>query len=224
MPADGPGQWTRHPLTAVLESLTEGCCPGRVNLHCHTLCSDGSLSPVALASQAADLGLEHLAITDHHSDRAFAEAQSVLQARRAAGDVVPTLWRGTEISCLLSTCLVHVLGLGFEADHPAMAPYLQGEAPRGAGLHAGAVAEAIHQAGGLAVLAHPARYRLPFAVLLQAATALHFDAAETWYDYEMGASWRPTGPTCRSIDLARRGLGLLATAGTDTHGFVLTGR
>ena len=66
-----------HPLRQVLRQLTPACCPGRVNFHCHTLCSDGSLSPLALAQQALDLGLEHLAITDHHSLAAHGPAMEV---------------------------------------------------------------------------------------------------------------------------------------------------
>ena len=46
-----------HPLRHVLRQLTPACCPGRVNFHCHTLCSDGSLSPERLGEQAVALGL-----------------------------------------------------------------------------------------------------------------------------------------------------------------------
>ena len=41
-------------------------------------------------------------------------------------------------------------------------PYLQGDAVIGEQLEAAAVVEAIHASSGLAVLAHPARYRLGF--------------------------------------------------------------
>jgi len=213
-----------HPLAAVLRQVEAGSCPGRLNFHCHTLHSDGSLEPAELALQACSLGLEHLAITDHHSHRAHAGAEAALQRLAASGQPVPRLWRGVEISCLLEGCLVHVLALGFGAEHPSLLPYLQGSAVVGKALRAEAVLEAIQTAGALALLAHPARYRLPFARLIAAAAALGFDGAEAWYDYDMGLRWQPTPLVCEAIaaDLCKRGL--LQSCGTDSHGLVLDGR
>ncbi|MFN2166289.1 MAG: PHP domain-containing protein, partial [Anaerolineae bacterium] len=37
----------------------------RVDLHCHTTASDGSLAPEKLVARAAGLGIKVLAITDH---------------------------------------------------------------------------------------------------------------------------------------------------------------
>lgn len=213
-----------HPLTPVLRQVEASSCPGRFNFHCHTIHSDGSLDPADLAMQACSLGLEHLAITDHHCHRALEGARSALGEAAAQGQAVPTLWRGVEISCLLEGCLVHVLALGFGDDHAALLPYLQGSAVVGAALRAEAVLAAIQAAGGLALLAHPARYRLPYTRLIAAAADLGFDGAEAWYDYDMGLRWQPTPLVCEAIaaDLSKRGL--LQCCGTDTHGLVLDGR
>lgn len=213
-----------HPLAPVLAGITPACCPSRVNFHCHTLCSDGSLAPEQLAGQAIALGLEHLAVTDHHAITAHDAVAECFAAAAEGGQAVPTLWRGVEISCLLEGCLVHVLALGFAADHSSLDPYLQGCSVVGPALRAEAVLEAIRAANGLAVLAHPARYRLPFQRLIAAADALGFDGAEAWYDYGMQPTWEPTPVVCEAIarDLDRRGL--LASAGTDTHGLELRGR
>lgn len=213
-----------HPLTDVLRQVSASSCPGRFNFHCHTLRSDGSLAPDQLIDQACAIGLEHLAITDHHDHGAHAEALAVLERQRASGRPGPTLWRGVEISCLLEGCLVHVLALGFADQHPSLEPYLQGSAVVGASLRAEAVVAAIRQAGGLALLAHPARYRLPHNRMIAAAAALGFDGAEAWYDYGMQASWSPSPLICERIaaDLADRGL--LQSCGTDTHGLALHGR
>ncbi|MCY4235788.1 MAG: PHP domain-containing protein [Cyanobacteria bacterium MAG CAR2_bin_4] len=212
-----------HPLVKVLAMIDRHSCPGRCNFHCHTTCSDGSLTPEELAVQAAELGLEHLAVTDHHSQRAYPLAQQTLAALQRQGQAVPRLWRGVEISALLKGCLVHVLALGYGAEEPLM-PYLQGEAVRGKALQAGAVVSAVHRAGGLAALAHPARYRLDFRVLIRAAQGLKFDAVETWYDYDMGPWWQPSPLICDHVDQLRQDLGLLASCGTDTHGANLRGR
>jgi len=213
-----------HPLTAVLRQVGPESCPGRFNFHCHTTHSDGSLQPGDLASQAVRLRLEHLAITDHHSDRAFAEAQASFQRHAARGEAVPRLWRGVEISALLEGCLVHVLALGFESPAPSLSPYLRGQAVVASALRAEAVVEAIRSSGGLTVLAHPARYRLPHRRLIAAAAAAGFDGAEAWYDYDMRGRWAPTPIVCEAIaaDLGDRGL--LRSCGTDTHGLELNGR
>ena len=215
---------SNHPLVAVLATVTPKCCPSRLNFHCHTVCSDGSLQPEALAEQAIGLGLEHLAVTDHHAIAGSERVASALRAAQLRGLAVPMLWRGVEISCLLEGCLVHVLALGFREEHPSLLPYLQGRSVVGEALRAEAVLEAIRQAGGLALLAHPARYRLPFPRLIAAAAELGFDGAETWYDYAMQPRWQPTPLVCEAIarDLTRRGL--LQSCGTDTHGLALHGR
>jgi len=222
------GHWPRsqqhHPLAAVLVDITPQCCPTRVNFHCHTLCSDGSLTPADLAQQALSLGLEHLAITDHHSLAAYDGAHAVLERARERHQPAPVLWRGVEISALLEGCLVHVLALGFDAHHPSLTPYLQGNSQIGTALRADVVVAAIHAAGGLALLAHPGRYRLSFNTLIRAAATLGFDGAETWYDYDMAPIWSPTPLLCEAIATEVRRCGLLMSCGTDSHGYDLCGR
>jgi len=213
-----------HPLVAVLRGVKSSSYPGRLNFHCHTICSDGSLAPETLADQAIELGLEHFAVTDHHSSQALAPMQRHLDERRQAGEPIPILWSGVEISCLLEGCLVHVLGLGFEPGHAALAPYLAGHAVVGAALQAGAVVEAIHASAGLALLAHPARYRRPYQQLIRAAASLGFDGAEAFYDYEQSPRWAASPLICEAIASQLADLGLLCSCGTDTHGLQLFGR
>lgn len=219
-----PSDARHHPLVPVLETVTASCCPGRLNFHCHTTNSDGSLHAEALAAQALSIGLEHLAVTDHHSTDSFRPIQQWFEQQSEAGATTPHLWSGMEISCLLEGCLVHVLALGFELDHSALEPYRQGQAPVGEPLKAVEVRRRIHAAGGLAVLAHPGRYRLPFHRLIPAAADLGFDGAEAFYDYEMQARWHPTPLVCESVTQLLDKHGLLRTCGTDTHGLELCGR
>ena len=214
----------QHPLRSVLDSVDPASCPTRLNFHCHSLCSDGSLSPEQIAEQAVEIGLEHMAVTDHHSTEAWEPMQQRLRELSRAGHAVPTLWSGCEISCVLETCLVHVLALGYDRSHSAIAPYLQGDAVIGEQLEAAAVVEAIHASSGLAVLAHPARYRLGFKPLMRAASALGFDGAECWYDYEMQPQWRPSPLICEHKAALASDLNLLQSCGTDSHGLSLKGR
>ena len=213
-----------HPLAAVLRQVGPESCPTRFNFHCHTLCSDGSLAPEELADQAVAIGLEHLAVTDHHALAAHDRIAAALARHQEAGSAVPILWRGVEISCLLEGCLVHVLGLGFGPDPEPLAPYLQGAAVVGPGLRAEAVVAAVRGAGGLALLAHPARYRLPHQRLIAAAAKVGLDGGEVWYDYTMAPRWRPTPVVCDAIAQNLSDRGLLHSCGTDTHGLALEGR
>ncbi len=215
---------TAHPLRAVLEQVHPDSCPSTLNFHCHTTCSDGSLRPEALGEQALAIGLAHLAVTDHHSTLAFEPLQRWFLAQADAGLTVPTLWSGVEISCLLESCLVHVLALGFEPGHSSLDPYRQGQAPVGELLQAREVVSRIHEAGGLAVLAHPGRYRIGFQRLIPAAAALGFDGAEAYYDYDLQPRWQPTPVVCDAIAKLVDDHALLRSCGTDTHGLQLCGR
>ena len=214
----------QHPLRAVLNTVGPESCPGLLNFHCHTVCSDGSLEPVALIEQASARNLSHIAVTDHHSIAAYVPMVRWLERARDQGVNTPMLWSGMEISCILRGCLVHVLALGFTPGHPSLLPYSSGDAAVGAPLRAGEVRKAIHEAGGIAILAHPGRYRLGFSELIDAAAELGFDGGEAWYDYDMQERWEPTPLVCESIDKQLKKLGLLRTCGTDTHGIDLKGR
>ena len=214
----------QHPLRAVLNTVGPESCPGLLNFHCHTVCSDGSLEPVALIEQASARNLSHIAVTDHHSIAAYVPMVRWLERARDQGVNTPILWSGMEISCILRGCLVHVLALGFTPGHPSLLPYSSGDAAVGAPLRAGEVRKAIHEAGGIAILAHPGRYRLGFSELIDAAAELGFDGGEAWYDYDMQERWEPTPLICESIDKQLKNIGLLRTCGTDTHGIDLKGR
>ncbi|MBP6631999.1 MAG: PHP domain-containing protein [Kofleriaceae bacterium] len=71
----------------------------RIELHCHSTCSDGALTPGAVAAQAAGAQLALFALTDHDTCAGSAEAQP-------AG--VPTR-RAVELSCDWNGRTVHIL-------------------------------------------------------------------------------------------------------------------
>ena len=81
------------------------------DLHCHSVISDGTLTPEALAERAKANGVELWALTDHDEvggqDRAMAAA-------RTQG--LPYL-TGTEISITFADKTVHIVGLGFDAHN-----------------------------------------------------------------------------------------------------------
>lgn len=84
------------------------------DLHCHSVVSDGTLTPEALAQRAKANGVELWALTDHDElggqDRAIAAA-------RAAN--LPYL-TGVEISVTFAGITVHIVGLGMDHNHAAL--------------------------------------------------------------------------------------------------------
>jgi predicted metal-dependent phosphoesterase TrpH len=226
-------------LKEIFSSVDEASCPGSYNFHMHTVCSDGRLTPEALMEQALELGLKGFAITDHHTVAGYFKARRWLedwqwrhparvrlgkgQAVRSQGDL-PRLFTGIEINAQLLTAEVHILGYGFSPQHGAMQPYIQGHAAQGEARQAEKVICAIQAAGGLAVLAHPARYRRPAAELIAGAAELGIDGVETYYAYDNPEHWRPCPKQTPKIKALAQAHQLLTTCGTDTHGLMLTRR
>jgi predicted metal-dependent phosphoesterase TrpH len=78
---------------------------GGVDLHTHTVASDGMLTPRELVAEAARRGVRVLAVTDHDSTDGLAEA--IETARRYPPlTIVP----GIEINCDVEGAEIHILG------------------------------------------------------------------------------------------------------------------
>ncbi|MGF1515536.1 MAG: PHP domain-containing protein [Elainellaceae cyanobacterium] len=209
-------------LRQVFTSIGPESCPSYYNFHMHTVFSDGRMQPEQLAEQAVRRGLRGFAITDHHNTGGFRQARRWLQEN--APDNAPHLWSGVEINAGLLNCEVHILCYGFAPDHSTMQPYVQGHSVSDHRYAAGAVIEAVHEAGGLTVLAHPSRYRQPVTELVPEAARLGIDGIETYYAYENPSPWRPSPKqTAIARELGER-YELFHTCGTDTHGLSLLQR
>ena len=76
-----------------------------IDLHTHSNCSDGTLTPAELVHRAAAAGVHVLALTDHDSIAGLGEAQA------AADECHITLVPGVELSASWRAQGVHVLGL-----------------------------------------------------------------------------------------------------------------
>lgn len=89
------------------------------DLHCHSVVSDGTLTPEELAERATGNGVELWSLTDHDEIGGQARAAA---AARAHGMAYLT---GTEISVTFIGKTVHIVGLGFDAHDPAIHAGLQ---------------------------------------------------------------------------------------------------
>ena len=80
------------------------------DLHCHSVVSDGTLTPEALAARAKANGVELWALTDHDE---VGGQQRAATAAQALGLAYLT---GVEISVSFAGKTVHIVGLGFDAQ------------------------------------------------------------------------------------------------------------
>ncbi|MES2424046.1 MAG: 3',5'-nucleoside bisphosphate phosphatase [Pseudomonadota bacterium] len=84
------------------------------DLHCHSVVSDGTLTPEELAARAKGNGVELWALTDHD------EIGGQHRAAAAAHANGLHYLTGTEISVTFAGATVHIVGLGFDPDDSGM--------------------------------------------------------------------------------------------------------
>ena len=84
------------------------------DLHCHSVISDGTLTPEALAERAKANGVALWALTDHD------ELSGQQRAMRAAAALDLRYLTGVEISVTFLHVTVHIVGLGMDIHHPAL--------------------------------------------------------------------------------------------------------
>lgn len=171
---------------------------GRADLHMHTTASDGKYSVQQMLDFIAQKrrSLDVVAITDH--DTVDAALWAIDQQHRYPFTIVP----GVEVSSLAG----HILGLWVTTPIPRR-------------LNLSETVAAIHEAGGIAVLAHPfhiemslvrkqaLRYWRSPEILLDA----HLDAIEAH-----NAAIVTPGSNIIAARLARK-IGLAMTGGSDAH-------
>lgn len=81
-----------------------------IELHCHTTCSDGTLTPTQLVQAAVKAGVSALAITDHDTLSGWDEAITAAQPYNL--EIVP----GVELSTVHCDRSLHILGFYPDAD------------------------------------------------------------------------------------------------------------
>jgi len=211
-----------------------------VNLHCHSMFSDGEQTPESLAANLAAAGVRYAALTDHDSLEGLPRFQEALKKRGVA------CLSGVEITTQFGGREAHLLGYGFDPQNPDLAATLfslrqvrdlevhsiagslrkiganrpggSEEAPAVSAapdgqLEIGEAIALIHRAGGRAFWAHPLLYEPDLARLSDGVAALKekgLDGLEAIY-----ASFTES-QRADLRQLAQRH-GLLVSAGTDFH-------
>lgn len=85
-----------------------------IDLHCHSIYSDGLLRPADLVQRAAANGARALALTDHD------ETDGLAEARAAADQHGIAFIDGVEISVTWRSHTLHIVGLRVDPQNPAL--------------------------------------------------------------------------------------------------------
>jgi hypothetical protein len=114
------------------------------DLHCHSVVSDGTLTPEALAARAKANGVQLWALTDHD------EIGGQERAMAAAKTLDMKYLTGVEISITFAGKTVHIVGLGFDHTNPDLVQGLRntrgGRAERAKEMSEGLAKVGIHGA------------------------------------------------------------------------------
>lgn len=114
--------------------------PLNPDLHCHSIVSDGTLTPEQLAPRARAGGVDLWALTDH--DEIGGQARALAAARTERIRYLT----GVEISVTFADSTVHIVGLGFDPDDPQLIAGLAAT-HGGRDLRAQTMAERLEQLG-----------------------------------------------------------------------------
>lgn len=200
----------------IMKNLTEeDYKSGKVDLHIHSNFSDGKGDFGEIIENAKKSGYKLIAITDHNTVAGHQKYQDEI------------LITGAEFDCWFGYVFIHLLAYGIDVNHPSLSPFLarskaetEGDIIRlFARRNVPKLIKAIHEAGGIAVLAHPACYwALSLDRLVRNLMKYGLDGIEVYYPYPRFrkiVKFRSAKDVKRIAD---KYPSLIQTGGTDFHG------
>ena len=137
--------------------------PANFDFHCHSAVSDGLLPPQDVAKRAAANGVDLWALTDHY------DLVGLASARATAEEAGMGFVNGVEFSIEWKGVPIHIVGLGFDAAHPALSGGLNE-------LRVGRIERAKRMGDALAAIGIPGVYEgaLCFATNPNVISRAHF--------------------------------------------------
>lgn len=196
----------------ILKSITkEDYLNGKANLHIHTSYSDGEASFEGIEQQAQKY--KYFAITDHNTVQGH--------IKNSNSRAIP----GVEFDVWHKYIFLHLLAYGIDIHNKEMQKFYAKD-KRGTEMdlirffakrNLKDLINAIHNAGGIAVLAHPACcWALNLETFIKELKEMGLDGVEVYYPYPR---WRKyikfSNPD--QIEKIADKYGLIKTGGTDCH-------
>ena len=201
-----------------MKDLTEqDFLSGKVNLHIHTNYSDGKADFKKVLDNAKKNGYKLISITDHNTVEGHKHYQDEI------------LVKGVEFDCWFGYVFIHLLAYNIDVNHPSLCPFLaktkaetEGDLIRlFARRNVPELIKAIHEAGGIAVLAHPACYwAISLERLVKKLMKHGLDGIEVFYPYPRFRKIVKFHSAKDVRKIADKYPQLLKTGGTDFHGEV----
>lgn len=95
----------------------------KYDLHSHTTCSDGRLTPADLLDRAVEKGVDVLAITDHDTVKALSVARKYIEQNQLPIQLV----NGVELSTTWHNFEIHIVGLNVDDNNSEFIERLEGQ-------------------------------------------------------------------------------------------------
>lgn len=208
---------TKQNLVELIKNTDKSEFGKTIDLHIHSSFSDGKLTPEQLSRDAEAKGLRYYAIADHNTVDAYKKTSLKNNEK-----VIPAI----EFDCWYRGILVHILGYGIDVNNEELlnlcaktkketeadiVRLFNKRRPKN-------VINAIHNAGGIAILAHPACcWCLNLEHFIKGLVNLGLDGLEAYYPYK-----RHRGVIkfhfASTVEKTGKKLNLLLTGGSDSHG------
>ena len=192
---------------------------GLVNLHIHTKYSDGLGEYRQIVQQAKEFGYKRISITDHNTIQGHLENSDLLDF------VIP----GVEFDVWYKYIFLHLLAYGIDINSECMKEFYSKDK---IGTEKDIIRifskrnikkliNSIHQAGGIAVIAHPACcWALNMDKFIYDLKNIGLDGVEVYYPYPRWRKFLRFSPS-EIINKIADKYGLIKTGGTDFHGEML---
>lgn len=187
----------------------------KVNLHIHTSYSDGKSEFKEVVENAKEKGYKLIAITDHNTVEGHKKYQD---------DILLT---GVEFDCWCGYVFIHLLAYGIDVNNEKLAKFMAKNKAETEGdlirlfskRNVPELIKTIHEAGGIAVLAHPACYwAISLENLVKKLISYGLDGIEVYYPYPRFRKIVKFHSSKDVRKIAEKYPELLKTGGTDFHG------
>ena len=201
----------------IIKSFTkEDFINDKVNLHIHTVNSDGLAAPEDIIKQAKEKGYKKIAISDHNTLNSY-RTTDILKEDIIIPAVEFDVWCGY--------VFMHLLAYGIDVNNQELQSFCAKSKKETewdivrifSGRNVKELIKAIHNAGGIAILAHPACcWALNMDRFVKKLISLGLDGIEVYYPYK-----RHRGiikfHTIRTVEKIADKYNLIKTGGTDLH-------
>lgn len=184
-----------------------------VNLHIHSKFSDGKAEFEDIIQQAKELGYKKIAICDHNT----------VEGHKLYQDDV--LIPAVEFDCWCGYVFLHLLAYGIDVNNPVLDEFMaKSKSETEADIvrifakrDIKRLINAIHEAGGIAVLAHPACcWALNLDKFVGKLVSYGLDGIEVHYPYRRHRAIIRFASLRQIKDIAEK-YNLIVTGGTDCH-------